>query len=744
MLPKRHLHGFTRLAGAGLLAFALHAPGQSAEVPGHVKGLLDDNFAPQNASHLTVTTPSFQNGGNMPRENQQYGGNVFPGLTWSAGPAGTKSYFVIVQGLSLQSAQGTTSVHLTVYDIPPDVTTLPRNMKTPPGDAELGPNVHGTNEIYIGPHAHPGATNGYHFEVLALDTTLPKKTGEPLDDLLAQLKGHVLAAGEIMAVAAYDPTAPDANTTLPGPVKVDTGMLEGTPGRDPAITAFKGVPYAAPPVGDLRFHAPEPPKPWQGVFKADHFSKMCPQQGQMGPENGPQDSDPSANMSEDCLYANIWTGARSPSERRPVFVWIYGGGFTGGTGSSPMFDGEALASKGVIVVTFNYRIGVLGFLATPELSRESGHNASGNYGLLDDVAMLQWVQRNIEAFGGDPKNVTIGGQSAGAGSVGFLAMSPLAKGLFERGIQESHARYSHDTELRYLSVSYRTLKTAEEQGKQFAQSRGAHSVAELRALPWQKLLTSGSDVDNSVETGSDAKPPLFRPVVDGWVVPKNYSQTYAAGTQNNVAIIAGNNRDETGAVPESSFAKLRANPTPSRGGAPKINVTIAEFQSYAKRKFGPLAEEFLKLYPASTDEEAAIQSDEAARDNNRISTYLWALDWIKHDNKPLYTYYWTHRPTGSPNGASHGSEIIFVFDNLSMRKQNWTDEDKKIAETISSYWVNFISKGNPNGEGLPNWPAFNPAAKTVMEIGDQFEPIPIATDARLAFWKRFFATQPAW
>jgi para-nitrobenzyl esterase len=225
------------------------------------------------------------------------------------------------------------------------------------------------------------------------------------------------------------------------PVKTEAGLLAGVPGRDAAITVDKGVPYAAPPVGDLRWKAPQPPILWQGVRKADQFGKTCPQ-------TGPKD-----NMSEDCLFANLWTGATSATERRPVLVWIYGGGFSGGSGSNQQFDGEALAKKGAVVVTFNYRLGALGFLATPELSKESGHNASGDFGLLDDIAMLQWVHKNIASFGGDPDRVTIFGQSAGAGSVGFLAMSPLAKGLFQRAIEESHARYSRDTELRYLSVS---------------------------------------------------------------------------------------------------------------------------------------------------------------------------------------------------------------------------------------------------------------------------------------------------
>lgn len=728
----RALAGTVRFAWMVVLCFAQGVSAQQDLVPGHARELALSVLVRPGAAHLTVTTPAFHPGGEIPRDSLQYGGNHNPALQWTPGPAGTKSYAIIVQGQRTEDPHAITSVHFVVFNLPSTLTHLDAGISAPPAGALFGPNVHGLHQAYVGPHAHPDAHNGYHFQVLALDEDVPASETVTYDALVDEMHGHVLAGGEVVGLASYDPTAPDAVTALPGPVKVASGLLQGTPGRNPSITVFKGVPYAAPPVGDLRFRAPQPPAPWQNVYKADHFSKQCPQLG-----------DPST-MSEDCLYANIWTGARKPGETRPVFVWIYGGGFSEGSGSDPTFDGEALATKGIIVVTFNYRIGALGFLATPELSRESGHNASGNFGLLDDVAMLQWVQQNIAAFGGDPKRVTIGGQSAGAGSVGFMSMSPLAKGLFQQGIEESHARYSHDTELRYLSVSYRTLANAEAAGSQFAESRGAHSLQELRALPWQKLLLPRNVSDESVETGSDAKPPVFRPVVDGWVLPNNYSQTYAKGAQNQVAIIAGNNRDETGAVPEFTFAQRRAagnHPTP---GSPQVNVTLAEFQAAARRKFGPLANEYLKLYPAANDDEAAVQSSESARDNSRVSTYLWALDWTKHCDQPLYTYFWTHRPTGDRAGAHHGSEILFVFDNLALKKQPWTDEDRKVAATVSSYWVNFIAKGDPNGSGLPLWPRFDAKAKAVMQLGDQFGLMPITSEARFTFWQKFFATQPAW
>ena len=522
------------------------------------------------------------------------------------------------------------------------------------------------------------------------------------------------------------------------PVKIQTGLVSGVPGRDPAIQVFKGIPYAAAPVGDLRWRPPAPPAAWTGVRKADQFGPMCPQ---------PQPPGRSAPMSEDCLSLNIWTGAKSPGEKRPVFVWIYGGGFSGGTGSSPNFDGEGLAKKGVVVVTFNYRLGALGFLATPELSKESGHNASGNYGLLDDVALLKWVQNNISAFGGDPTRVTIAGQSAGAGSVGFMAVSPLARGLFRAGIAESHARDPRDTELRFLSVSTRTKANAETQGAAYAEAHGGRDLKTLRAQSWQTIIEGSDAWDEGVETGSPAKPPMFRPVVDGYVVPGAYMQIYQKGAQNDVTFVAGNNSDETAAVPETAFDRLRANPPQIRGGAPPVNVTQAGFAAYAKRKFGALSDEFLKLYPSSSDAEAALASNQAARDNSRVSTFSWGALWTKHAKKPVYTYYWTHAPPGPGHdmrGAYHGSEINYVFNNLYATDLPWTDDDRRIADIMSSYWANITKTGNPNGPGLPVWPAYDAKQPRVMEVGDHFGPIPVATPARHAFWDRFFRTQPAW
>ncbi|GGS60668.1 carboxylesterase family protein [Streptomyces griseoviridis] len=527
-------------------------------------------------------------------------------------------------------------------------------------------------------------------------------------------------------------------------VKTEAGLVEGIPGRDRSVTVFRGIPYAAPPVDDLRWRPPRPPVPWAGVLKADRFGPMSPQ------VPGSERDGDNLPVSEDCLRINVWTGAGAGQQRlRPVLVWIHGGGFRVGTGANPRYDGEALARKGIVVVTFNYRLGALGFLATPELSEESEHRASGNYGLLDQIAALEWVQHNITHFGGDPDRVTVAGQSAGAGSVSFLAMSPLAEGLFHRAIAQSHARHARDPELRYLSSSYRTLADAEAAGTRYAAARGARTLRRLRTLPWQKLVEgNASAVDHTVETGSEAKPPLFRPVVDGWVLPHGYEETYAKGLQNDVWYLAGSNLDESGAVPADTFAMYREAGRKSwRPGAPPVHVTLEDYVTASRLKFAAKAEEFLRLYPAHTDEEAAHAHCAAVRDSAKISTWLWARDWTAHAKRPVYTYFWTYAAPTAGHGtrrASHGSEIDFVLGNLHPDRAAWSDEDREVAETMSGYWANYVATGDPNGPGLPHWPAWAPENPAVMEVGAHFGAIPLADPARLDFWQRYFLTQHAW
>ena len=749
-MKMRMKPGRSALVASGLAALVFAGAGHSLAsgqaMPtsiGHDTRLLIAATPARSKSALTVTSPTFAPGADIPLASTQYGDNRFPGLAWSNGPKSTRSYVVVIQGMLGKDGapESGTSIHFVAYDLPAGTTALPAGMTALPEGAAYGPNVHGLATPYAGPHTHDTSRHPYHAQVFALDIVLGKGAGASFAALQAAMAGHVLKSGDLVGFASKPASAVDAgDLAMTTPINIETGLVTGIPGRDASVAVYKGIPYAAPPVGDLRWRAPAAPLPWLGTRKADAFGHACPQPG--------GEMARGMTQSEDCLTLNVWSGARpGGAEKRPVYVWIYGGGFIGGTGASPEFDGEGLAKKGVVVVTFNYRVGALGFLSTPELSQESGHGASGNYGLLDDIAALQWVQRNIAAFGGDPSQVTIGGQSAGAGSVGFLAMSPLAKGLFRAGIAESHARYPRDTELRYLSVSWRPLASAEEQGAKYAVDHGARTLAELRAMPWQHVIEGSATIDAGVETGSDGKPPLFRPVVDGWVIPRSYWDTYQSGSQNQVAYVAGNNKDETGAVPETAFAALRASKTPPRAGMPQTSVTVAQFQASARRKFGTLADEFLKLYPAQTDEEAALQNNASARDNSRISTWLWGTLWTKASNLPLHTYFWTHAIPGASHdtrGAFHGSEIPYAFNSLDALPQPWTRQDRAIAETMSSYWANIIKTGNPNGPGLPEWPAYSSQTPQVMELGDNFGPIPLAAPDKIDFWKRFYATQAAW
>jgi para-nitrobenzyl esterase len=507
---------------------------------------------------------------------------------------------------------------------------------------------------------------------------------------------------------------------ITGPVRIESGLVSGVPVGD-AVVVFEGMPYAAPPVGALRWRPPEPPRRWQGVRKAEQFGAVCPQPPVPGSVSG-------RTIDEDCLNLDVWTAAASSAERRPVMVWLHGAGWAG---SDPLFDGAALARKGVVVVTINYRVGALGFLATPELEKESSHGSAGNYGLLDDIAALQWVKKNIAAFGGDPSRVTLFGESFGAGSTGFIALSPLAKGLFQRAIMESHVRHPYDPELFRVATNYQTKADAHAAGEKFVAALGVRSLQQARALPWQKVAeTAGGNG--------------LAKTIDGWVIPFNYSDTYARGVQSDVFVIAGSNRDESGAQPATAFDLLTAGRDPTIGGPGPI-LRLADYIRMAQQKFGPMADEFLKLYPASNDREAFLANGDAIRDNHRMSTWSWAAAWRQKATHPVYLYFFAHAPPGKDHdlmGAYHGSEINYVFGHLHPVADPWTVDDRRIADTMSSYWVNFAKTGNPNGPGLPQWPAFDPKVDQVMETGDRFQPIALADPVKVDFWRRFYATQP--
>jgi para-nitrobenzyl esterase len=493
-----------------------------------------------------------------------------------------------------------------------------------------------------------------------------------------------------------------AGAAIDDPVPLDTGMISGAATDTPDVRVFKGIPYAAPPVGDLRWRAPKPAAHWEGTRQADQFGPVCMQGG------GNQ------KMSEDCLYLNVWTGAQAAgskasskaSEKRPVMVWIYGGGYTGGSGSQPMYDGEALAKKGAVVVTFNYRLGTLGFFSHPELTKESDRRGAANFGVMDSIAALQWVQRNIARFGGDPKQVTIFGESAGAGMVANLMTIPSAKGLFVRAIGESSAWST----ARIAPLS--TLADAELQGEKLADAVGAKSLAELRAQPAEAIQKAGR--------GSG-------PVVDGYLIREDPGKVFAAGKQIDVPVLTGSNRDE------------------SFGGNPK---SAAEFVEQARTRFGDLADAFLKLYPAGSDEEARESAFYSGRDEMAFIMRNWARLAAKSGKSKAFVYYFTEQPPrlenargpfapGPHGSATHVSEILYAFGHLDGSRP-WTDSDRQVADSMSSHWVNFAKTGDPNGKGLSKWPVFDGKSQSVMVFGNPPEGAQSPGEAQLAFFRSYF------
>ncbi|MEU1180883.1 carboxylesterase family protein [Streptomyces sp. NPDC005820] len=510
--------------------------------------------------------------------------------------------------------------------------------------------------------------------------------------------------------------------TTPRPLaRTQYGQVSGRPALLPDVTAYRGIPYAASTGGPHRWRPPRPPQPWDGVRPATDFAPICPQP--------PSElADPSLPRDEDCLHLNIWTPAEQPDERLPVLVWLHGGRFLHGSGADPRYDGSGLAAKGLVVVTVNSRLGALGFLATPELSAESGQEASGNYGLLDQIEALHWVRRNIAAFGGDPGRVTIAGQSSGAASVMDLVYSPLAAGLFHRAIAESAVLHPQDPAIATLAPSHRSLAQAEADGAAYARERGATTLDALRALPVETLL-KGSTADDPRIPGTPP-PPLFRPVVDGRVLPRTYAETLAAGAQNDVPLLIGNNRDESGA-------------------GPQLRLTVEEYERAAVRRYGGHAAEFLTLYPATTDAEATAQHNTARADSARTSTHLWAAEWAKGADSDVFTYFWTRTPPGpegESRGAFHGSEIPYFLGSLHALDRPWTEEDRHTAHLLTDYVAHFAATGAPGGgPGRPDWPATRAHLPEVFETGHGWAPIPLAEPAKAAFHRRFLTAQTtAW
>jgi len=487
-----------------------------------------------------------------------------------------------------------------------------------------------------------------------------------------------------------------AGAGLDSIVKLDSGLVAGA---GTTIRSYKGIPYAAPPTGDLRWKPPQPVKPWKGVRVAVDYANICPQMPFFpGPQN------------EDCLALNVWTPAHSASEKLPVMVWIHGGGFIIGASSQTAYDGEALASQGVVVVSINYRLGIFGFLAHPALSKESPQGISGNYGMLDMVAGLQWVQRNAAAFGGDPGNVTIFGESAGGTAVCLLMVMPQAKGLFNKVISESAAWMNNPVS--HLKDSWYGRVPMEKFGASF----GA-DLAALRAKSAADILKLAGPPDMSGDKTDRGE--AFMPVVDGVIIPDDPARLFETGKFHHVALMAGTNVDEG-----------------TLGGGPPVH-NLAQLRTFAEKTFGAQTDALLAIYPAATDADAYDAATHASGDLLFLEGTRFVLRAAAKANTKAYQYQFT-RVTGVGRrlkwGSYHASEIPYVFQtlpdsvygtetsffgNFTVDADSYNDHDTKLSKAMSAAWVRFAKTGNQNGAGLPQWPAFTGSKESYMEFGDR-------------------------
>lgn len=504
-----------------------------------------------------------------------------------------------------------------------------------------------------------------------------------------------------MVACAGDEAASDSVNRFSTLVETTSGSLEGQ-GADEAggVLAFRGIPFAQPPIGDLRWRPPQPPKAWEGTRSAAQAGLPCWQ-----PISPPTSiySRGEMELGEDCLYLNLWTPATSSDERLPVMVWFHGGGHNTGHGSSLVFDGTSLARKGVVLISANYRLGAIGFMAHPALTAESEHTSSGNYGILDKIATLEWVRDNAAAFGGDPLKVTIFGQSAGSTSVCTLMASPLAAGLFHRVIGHSASCIGERME----------LEAAQERGSSLAaalgiEGEGAEAATALREVEPAKVLEAS-------RTPGSASPGIQ---VDGWVVPKQMRGIFEAREHNDVPVIVGWTSDEG----KGLFA-----------GLPEM--TQEDCEAWIRQRFGDRADDVLALYA----DEAEAESPKVARQSIQADqAFGWgAREWVRlveaagndayhyffSQAAPVYNLYLPDRPQlevpEGPRGygAYHSGDLAYAFGNQHLVGFNWTEQDREVSRVMSQYWVNFARTGDPNGEGVPHWPRYEAATDQSIELG---------------------------
>lgn len=491
---------------------------------------------------------------------------------------------------------------------------------------------------------------------------------------------------------------------------VTGGQIVGT--IKDGIRSYKGIPFAAPPVGPNRWRAPQPVVPWKGVRKAQEYGPAPMQNRAVAMFYSAKLN---VKVSEDCLYLNVWTPARRAGEKLPVMFWIYGGAFSSGLTGSPLYDGSSLAKKGVIVVSVGYRVGPFGFLAHPALSRESGHG-SGTYGLQDMAAGLRWVKNNIARFGGDPGNVTIFGESAGGTAVNMLAASPLARGLFHRAIAQSAGHPFAPVKRKADDITGPPpLAMAEQQGEAFLARLGVKNIEAARALP--------ADAVQKATEGAGA--PSFTMPLDGYVLPDDPYRLFLAGKFNYTPILVGTNSDDAGMF------------TPP-------GMTLSKYRETVKGIFGDKADALLTAYPAATDAEAARAARHLLRDMTLAwGTWTWARLQSRQDKGAAYLYYFDRHDAKSPEGAAHGAEVPFVFGHVDPLFGRATPEDRAFSETMQRYWTNFARTGNPNGPGLTPWPAFREPDARVLKFATDVSVQPIPNLEQLKVLDSYFAGRRA-
>lgn len=502
------------------------------------------------------------------------------------------------------------------------------------------------------------------------------------------------------------------------------------------VNVFKGIRFSNSPAGSLRWtHSPKPTIDLTTVVNATEFGASCPQliAGEVVGD-------------EDCLFLNVWTpeGFINTSNY-PVFFYAYGGRFEDGAASDITYDGSALAKQGIVVVTMNYRLGALGWLAHPDLSAENsvnlGYNGSGNWGIMDQQAALHWTVENIAYYGGNATSITVAGQSAGSAlALGILVSSSETTGLYQRVIAESGARAPNDPLTGSLATSHLTQEEAYTIGEKFLDALGVSSIAEARNLSLATILNTGSQsdttFDGTVFAGNQAymNPPIWRPTIDGYNFMRSYEEALTTGNHVDVPILTGNNKDESGASTSPA-------------------VDLASYTTNNTAIFEPLGliDTFNELFPATTDAEAVEQTNNLYRNQSLISTWSWANAWTAGGAQSnVYTYYWNHAPPGQDQGAFHGSELNYVLDNLAYSATltgdtlNYTSEDYEIANTMVAYWVNFIKTGDPNGGSLTYWAPSTNASKTTQLLGDGWGSISVGSDDAIDFFEEYFAQEPAY